>query len=168
LPASAQLEEYRRQNTGPLNAWTRSNVERYHEDPSREDTYLRTVRAAEQDGFDRLVFEFEGPIPDFAFGHQRSSKFYESDAGKERITIAGRGFLYLQLVSMIADERQLKSSEHRDFMPRGRLHLPSLLEIKDYGLDEGYWEFLVGLASRKPFRVTELSNPARLVIDIQH
>jgi len=36
------------------------------------------------------------------------------------------------------------------------------------GLFEGFYDFVVGVGWPKPFRVIELSNPARLAIDFKH
>jgi hypothetical protein len=65
-------------------------------------------------------------------------------------------------------DEQLKFTNAKNFVPRGRLRMPSLQSVKDKVLFEGYYDFLMGVSSRKPYRVTELSNPSRLVIDFQH
>jgi len=36
------------------------------------------------------------------------------------------------------------------------------------GMFEGFYDFVIGVSSRKAFRVTELSTPSRLAIDFKH
>ena len=39
--------------------------------------------------------------------------------------------------------------------------------VEAAGFFEGHYDFLLGLRSRRLFRVTELANPSRLVIDFK-
>jgi hypothetical protein len=152
-------------NTGKLNTWTTRSVERLHE--TTEHTYIKVVRAANQKGFDRIVFEFEGPMPNFNIKYH-PSRFYEDEGGRHRIKIAGNTFVEVHLHVIPVDEQQLKFSQAEGFVPKGRLTLPMLWEVEEAGFFEGYYEFLLGVKSRKGFRVTELANPSRLVIDFKH
>jgi hypothetical protein len=151
---------------GELNTWTVKPVSRDH-GPSRENTYVKTVRAAKQKDFDRLVFEFEGAFPTYRFEYLKSH-FYESEGGRQRIRTAGKAFLLLTLLQVPADDKQVALSDAESFVPKGRLRLPALWSIDDKELFEGTYDFVAGVSARKPFRVTELSNPARLVIDFKH
>ena len=161
LPASAQFG-----NLGKLDTWTVKPVSRDH-GPSRENTYVKTVRAAKQKDFDRLVFEFEGAFPTYRFEYLKSH-FYESEGGRQRIRTAGKAFLLLTLLQVPADDKQVALSDAESFVPKGRLRLPALWSIDDKELFEGTYDFVARVSARKPFRVTELSNPARLVIDFKH
>ena len=160
LSASAQ-----NRNTGKLNTWTTRPVGRIHE--GGEPAHLRTVRAAKQKGFDRIVFEFTGPIPNYTIEYH-PSRSYEYNGGERPIKIAGRTFVHVNLNSIPVDEEQLKFTEGTDFVPKGRLKLPALWEVEAAGFFEGHYDFLLGLRSRRLFRVTELANPSRLVIDFKH
>ncbi len=159
LSASAQNT-----NSGKLNVWTTRPVARIHE--SRELAHLRTVRAARHRGYDRIVFEFTGPIPNYRVEYH-PSRSYEYNSGERPIKIAGRTFVHVNLNSIPVDEEQLKFTEEADFAPKGRLKLPVLWEVEAAGFFEGHYDFLLGLKSRRLFRVTELTNPARLVIDFR-
>lgn len=159
VSASAQ-----NRNTGRLNSWTTRPVARTHD--NNDLTHLRVVRAAKQSGFDRIVFEFTGSIPNYTVAYH-PSRFYEDDSGRRRITIAGRTFVHVNLNSIPVDEEQLRFTESPDFVPKGRLKLPALWEVEAAGFFEGHYDFLLGLKSRRMFRVTELSNPNRLVIDFR-
>lgn len=150
---------------GKLNVWTTKAVERLHVSP--DSSHIRNVRAARQPGFDRLVFEFEGPISNYSIEYLRS-RWYEDEAGRRRLKLAGSAFVQVNLHIIPVDEEQLKFSQAKDFCPKGPLKFRSLMEVEEGTFFEGYYDFLLGIRSRKLFRVTELANPARLVIDFKH
>ncbi|HKR58349.1 MAG TPA: hypothetical protein VJS64_01350 [Pyrinomonadaceae bacterium] len=160
FPITAQFP-----NAGKLNTWTTRAVARRH--GATEATYVRNIRVGRQRGFDRVVFEFSGVMPNYRVEYLKS-RYYENEGGTQRIKIAGRAFVEVNLNVIPADEEQLKLREQKDFIPQGRLKLTSLLEIEEARLFEGYYDFLLGISARKAFRVTELSNPLRLVIDFRN
>lgn len=164
LLAGAVSASAQNKNAGKLNAWTTRPVARIHE--SGETAHLRVVRAAKQKGFDRIVFEFTGSVPNYTVEYH-PSRFYEDDSGRREIKIAGRTFVHVNLNSIPVDEEQLKFTESPDFAPKGRLKLPMLWEVEAAGFFEGHYDFLLGLKARRMFRVTELTNPSRLVIDFR-
>lgn len=151
-------------NAGKLNTWTTRPVARIHE--GAEATHLRSVRAAKHKGFDRIVFDFTGPVPNYTVEYH-PSRFYDDNSGRREIKIAGKTFVHVNLNSIPVDDEQLKFTEGADFVPKGRLKLPVLWEIEAAGFFEGHYDFLLGLKSRRLFRVTELTYPARLVIDFR-
>jgi hypothetical protein len=153
-------------NVGKLDTWTVKPVSR-DQDPASENTYVKTVRAAKQNDFDRLVFEFEGAFPHYRIEYLQSG-FYDSEGGRERIRTAGRAFLLMTFLQVPADEKQAGLLQAKGFLPKGNLRMPSLWSIDDKELSEGTYDFVAGVSARKPFRVTELRNPSRLVIDFQH
>jgi hypothetical protein len=151
-------------NSGKLNTWTTKPVERRHENDQL--TRIRTVRAASHKGFDRIVFEFAGPIPNYSVEYH-PSKFYEDEGGRHRIKIAGGTYVHVNLNLIPVNEEQLRFSQASDFAPKGRLKLPVLWEVDEAGFFEGHYDFLLGIKSRRLFRVTELQNPARLAVDFK-
>ena len=159
-PAAAQFP-----NAGRLNSWTTRPVARRH--GAAQPTYVRNIRVGHHQGFDRVVFEFSGVMPNYRVEYLRS-RYYESEAGRQRITIAGTVFVQVGLNVIPADEEQLKLHDQKDFIPKGRLKLPTVREIEDAQLFEGYYDFLLGIRVRKPFRVGELADPLRLVIDFKN
>ena len=161
LSASAQFG-----TTGKLDTWTVKLVSRDQE-PSSENTYVKTVRAAKQKDFDRLVFEFEGAFPHYRIEYLKS-RFYDSEGGRRRIRTPGRAFLMVSLLQVSADEKQVGLLQAKGFLPKGNLRMPSLWSIDDLELFEGTYDFVAGVSARKFFRVTELRNPSRLVIDFKH
>lgn len=151
-------------NNGKLNTWTTRVVSRRH---ATETTYLRSVRVGRQQTFDRVVFEFSGAMPNYRVEYLKS-RFYEDEGGTHRIKIAGNVFMEVNFSVIPADEEQMRLREQKDFIPIGRLKLRSVRELEEAGLFEGYYDFLLGISARKPFRVTELSDPLRLVIDFKN
>ena len=160
LSALAQME-----NIGTFDTWTTRPFSRAH-NSSAEASYVKTVRASKQNGFDRVVFEFEGPFPNYRIEYLKS-RFYEPEAGRQRIRQPGNAFVLVNFFLIPTEEKQFKLSEAKDFVPKGSLRMPTLQSVKDKQLFEGYYDFLLGVRSRKPYRVTELANPSRLVIDFK-
>lgn len=152
-------------NTGKLNTWTTRAVARTQQEAGT--TYIRAVRAGRHKTFDRVVFEFTEAMPNYRLQYL-SSPFYESEGGRNRIKIAGRAFVQVNLNLIPTDEEQLRLREQKDFIPKGRLKQRSVWELDEAGLFEGYYDFLLGISARKPFRVSELKNPLRLVIDFRN
>jgi hypothetical protein len=52
--------------------------------------------------------------------------------------------------------------------PRRQLEMPILKELRMACDFEGEVIWVLGLSMRKPYRVSELSSPPRLVLDIEH
>jgi hypothetical protein len=153
-------------NIGRFDTWTTKHFEHKHE--SRELSYIRVVRAAEQNGFDRVVFEFAGPIPNYSIKYLSSRTFTSGDSDTAApIKIAGGAFIHVNFNLIPSDDKQVAFAS-KQFLPKGPLRLPALQEMEDAGLWEGDYSFLLGVESRTPFRVSELSNPARLAIDLKH
>src|SRR2546423_13511649 len=160
LTVPAQID-----NVGTLNTWTTKPLSRAHNSSSLA-SYIKVVRATKQNGFDRVVFEFKDSFPNYRVEYLKSH-FYDAEAGRVRIREPGNVFLQIEFFVVPTDE-QLKFSEAKGFVPKGRLRMPSLQSVKDKVLFEGFYDFLMGVSSRKPYRVTELSNPTRLVIDFKN
>jgi hypothetical protein len=151
------------QNAGELDGWTSRPVARQH----GETSFVRTVRAARQKGFDRVVFEFDGPVPNYSIRYLQSS-YYEGEGGRRRIRIAGSRFIQVTLNQIPVDEKQIKLIEAKNFIPKGRLKLPAVAQLDQREFFEDSFDFLIGVNGRKLFRVSELTNPSRLVIDLKH
>lgn len=160
LSVAAQIED-----KGKFDTWTKDFARAHH---LSAVTHLRQVRASRQKNFDRVEFEFDSAVPNYLI-HYLTSRFYtDDDEQRRRIRIAGNAFLQIEMFQIPYDERQDEFAQRKGFAPVGKLRMPSLREIEDKGLFEGSYIFLLGRSSRNVFRVTELSNPARLVVDLKH
>jgi len=159
LSASAQP-----QNIGKFDTCTKA-FSRAHAQPAV--IHLRQVRATRQKLFDRVVFEFDGLVPSYNIKYL-AARIYKDLDGKHRIRIAGNAFIQIEMFVIPFDDIQGNFYQSRGFSPKGGLMMPSLRQVEDKGEEEGFYDFLLGVSSRKLFRVTELSNPARVVIDLRH
>jgi hypothetical protein len=128
-------------------------------------TTLVDIRAARHPGFDRVVFEFRGPLP-----HFREVRYVSTVTREGRPTrVVGDARLQVAM-------RKVFTATGRDGGPgygaaRERYDLRNVTEVVDtriYDVDaeDGGAAFGIGLVRRQPFRVFTLRNPSRLVIDI--
>lgn len=124
---------------------------------------LVAVRTARQNGFDRLVFEFEGEArPAVRAGYESSHT--ECGSG-DAVTVDGAATL---VVSMRPARAHTEAGEAtvdgRPAPPR----LPSIRALRITCDFEADVTWAVGLAARRPYRVIPLAAPARIVVDVQH
>ena len=154
--AEVALAQHYRQ-TGGLNTWTTNAVSRVNS----ADGELRIVRAAKQDGFDRVVFEFGDDVPSFLVSYP-NGKTYDLHTQSE-LKISGTALIEVTFHFNYGEHIEIYQG-----FPKGRLDLPALLEIKNTDFSEGVMTFALGLPARHTFRVLTFSNPARLVVDIKH
>ena len=122
---------------------------------------LREVRAAEQQGFDRVVFELDG-IPGYRIGYV--DRPVQCGSG-EPVEVAGAAWLQVQLLPAQA---HTEAGEPTVQDRERRLELPVLQELESTCDFEADVTWVLGLASRRPYRVQELAGPARLVVDVGH
>jgi hypothetical protein len=124
---------------------------------------LRDVRAASQEGFDRVVFEFEGSaVPGYRVGYVDSA--VQCGSG-EPVEVAGEALLQVQFIPAQAHTEAGEATvREREWRPG----LPVVQELESVCDFEADVTWVLGLAARNRFRVQELAQPARLVIDIEH
>ncbi len=151
-------------NAGKLKVWTTQTVQRSYEN---EEGYeiLCKVRVAKNKGFDRIVYEFAEGKPDYIIQYLPSN-IYSSEAGDEKIKIAGKRFLQISLYisSSYGEDMPCELED----APEGKLKFPTIMQVEDAGWFEGIRDYIIGVSAKKSFRVQELSNPSRLVIDLKH
>ena len=124
---------------------------------------LREVRAAEQQGFDRVVFEFEGSaVPGYRIGYQ--DRPVQCGSG-EPVEVAGGAWLQVQLLPAQA---HTEAGEPTVRERERRLDLPVVKEIESTCDFEADVTWVLGIDSRRAYRVQELASPARLVVDVGH
>ena len=125
---------------------------------------LREVRTAPNAGFDRFVLALG---PDAIPGYRIESvdrPVHQCGSG-EATKIAGDGWLSITLSAARAHDDQGRATIGQ----RERaLSLPVLREWEFTCDFEAEVQIVLGVASPNRYRVLELANPSRLVIDIQH
>lgn len=132
------------QASGNLNVWSTQLVDRRHVQP--DNIYVRVIRASKQADFDRVVFEFHGPMPSYRIKYLKSSRFYE-DNGRHRIKIAGKAFIEIDLNMIAASAEQAAAINRKGFLPKGKISLPSVWQFQDLGVEEGFYDFLIGVSA---------------------
>ncbi len=127
---------------------------------------LVDVHTARQDGFDRVVFEFEDTLPGYRVRYVDPP--ITEDASDLPVEIQGNAFLRVVLFS--ATSVDLSGATPRQTCCRNEITtgLPALVDLQDAGDFEAVLTHVLGLSEEVDFRVFELGNPFRLVIDVAH
>jgi hypothetical protein len=121
---------------------------------------LRAVRTARHDGFDRLVFEFAGPVPGYLVGYGPPSLSATDDTP---VTVAGGAGLAVTLFGggswMVPDPYDGPTVVRGDTVV-----VTEARQVDDF---EAVNRWLVGVDRQRPFSVETLSDPSRIVIDVR-
>lgn len=124
---------------------------------------LRVVRTASREKFDRVVFEFEGArLPGYHVEYV--DRPVRQCGSGEVVPVAGDAWLRVRLTPANA---HTEAGEATVKDRNRRLNYPNLKELKSLCDFEAEVEWVLGLASPNRYRVLELTNPARLVIDVK-
>jgi hypothetical protein len=132
--------------------------------PTAPAALLINVRSGQHPGFDRIVWEFEkGPVPGY---HVEYIDKPVRDCGEGKtIPILGDAWLEVRLYPANAH-----TEEGQPTIPEReiKLELSVARELERTCDFEAVVTWVVGLARPNRYRVLELSDPPRLVVDIQH
>jgi hypothetical protein len=128
-------------------------------------TELQEVRTARNETFDRVVFEFAGnSLP--GYRAEYVDRPIRQCGSGNTTEIAGDGWLELRL-SPARAHTEAGGATVRE-RERGSMGLPNLAELELTCDFEGEVVWVMGTRSPNPFRVLELFNPPRLVVDVRH
>lgn len=123
-------------------------------------TALTAVRVAAHDSYDRVVFEFAGALPGYTVLSQPTATFIKDPSGLPA-GLAGSAGLRVVMTP---------ANSYPSY--RGPVHLaPELAAVREaeqIGDFEAVNSWGIGLSRSTCMRVFTLSQPSRLVIDIQH
>lgn len=132
--------------------------------PGLQPVVLKAVRTGKHESFDRVVFEFAGNVIPGYHVEYIDKPVRDCGAG-EVVPLAGEGFLLVKLQPAQAHtEAGVATIQNRQQTPG----LPIIKELKLICDFEADVQWVFGLSSPNRYRILELSNPARLVIDIAH
>jgi hypothetical protein len=130
-------------------------------------THVVLVQKAETtccNGFDRVVLTCEG------FHHPSWKVRYvgpliQQCGSGNNIAVTGNAFLQISM-----DTAQAHTDTGQPTITDRNRHLncPNLKQLALTCDFEGKVVFVLGLVSKKPYRVVELQNPTRLVVDVKH
>lgn len=133
--------------------------------------FLKDVRAAAHEGFDRVVFEFEvpqgqaGAIPRYLLRPVEPP--FNKDPSDEPMEVSGRYFLALNLQG--ASGVDLSGENFRQVYTGPKQLKPDLavlVELEEQGDSESTINWVFGLNKVSCPSVTTLSGPHRIVIDL--
>lgn len=156
-PAAAQFYE----NKGSVKAWTNKTVSR---GKKYENTEFVKVKVGKHPGYDRVVFEFKGDLPNYSVNYVEPP-IWLGESG-EKVKISGKAFVEVSFYAVPIPENGYFPDELLEF-PKEKLNLPVINEIKMSDWWEGILALAVGLKAKKLYRVEELSNPSRLAVDFK-
>lgn len=145
----------------PQEAWTAGTTDRVR--TMSGPVVLRDLRVGVNAGFDRLVLEFlGGSVPGYRVEYV-DRPVHHCGSG-EPLRVAGDGWLAITLRGTEAhDERGQSTVSPRE----RRLQMPVVKEY-EFSCDfEGEVQVVLGVSSPNRYRVTELQNPTRLIVDVQ-
>lgn len=117
-------------------------------------------------GYDRVVFEFMGDsVPGYHV--QYTTGPVQRCGSGDPVAVAGTGRLLIRFEPAQAHDEQ--GNPTPPIVERHRA--PGLAAVRDLTLIcdfEGQVEWVLGISSSLPYRVSELTGPARLVLDVGH
>ena len=125
---------------------------------------LEDVRLGRHAGYDRIVFEFmQDEMPGYHIEYV-DKPTYSCGSG-EVVWLAGDGWLRVRFDTAQAHDDQGRST----VAYRGRVvDLPVIKEVQNTCDFEGEMSWVLGVSSPNHYRVLELKQPTRLVLDIKH
>lgn len=128
--------------------------------PARRAPELRSVQADERDGYDRVVFTFEGSMP----GYRVRYVPQVTGAGGRRMPLRGTAFLEVAF-----EPARARDPDGTPTFPAATItpSSPELRQVRFAGDFEGQVSFGLGVAGRGGFRVSELRNPTRVAVDVR-
>ena len=129
---------------------------------SGEVAILRTVRTGRHDGYDRIVFEFDGHVPAYQI------RFVPDPAAcgsGDPVDVEGAVALEIDFRPAAAHDDEGRATV------RDRVVRPALPAIRTARITcdfEAIVTWVLGLDHRAQLRALELSSPARLALDVRH
>ena len=124
---------------------------------------ITDVRVGTHDGYDRIVFQFRGGIPEFDIAS--ATPPFTADPSGQPLTVNGSAFLS---ITLHGGTKQTDSGASSYSGPRNfAVEFPTLVNLVEGGDFEAVSTWYVGLSDMSCLRVSTLTEPDRLVIDLQ-
>jgi hypothetical protein len=121
---------------------------------------LVSVRVDERDGYDRVVFTFDGSMPGYRVRYLPRVE----GPGGQPLMLPGTAFLEVAF-----EPARARGPDGRTTFPAGAItpSSPVLRQVRFAGDFEGQVRFGLGLAGRGGVRVSELADPTRVAVDVR-
>jgi hypothetical protein len=128
---------------------------------AQEAPTLVSVRTGSHPGFDRVVFEFRGAVPEHRVGYVDQ---LVQDGSGNPVAVAGGADLAVVFEGANAHDMDSGSPtvSPRRFSPG----LPAVKELAQVGDFEAVVSYGIGVDRERPVTVSSLSGPSRLVVDV--
>lgn len=122
---------------------------------------LVAVRTGQQQGYERLVFEFgpNDPLPQFQISRQGGATFVKDPSG-QNVTLQGSAGVRIILRGVTGQGTYTGGTD----LKAGLTEIKEVAELGDF---ERVTSWGAGLSAAPCYRVIALTNPTRLVIDFQ-
>ena len=122
---------------------------------------ITDVRVGTHDGYDRIVFQFRGGIPEYAI--EAATPPFMADPSGLPLTVEGSAFVR---ITLRGGTKQTDTGASSYSGPRNfRVAFPTLVNLVEAGDFEAVSNWYAGLSHTACLRVSTLSAPDRLVID---
>jgi hypothetical protein len=159
------------ETTGSTTATIPTGLEGASTDPAvlkgtgDEVALLTDIRAARHGGYDRVVFEFRNVAPGYDVRYVQ--KPVRADASGEEVPVKGGAVLLVRMEPAL-DADLTQESAPRTYLGPQRFTPDATVieELVRTGGFEAVLTWAVGVDEKRPFKVTRLEDPARIVIDI--
>lgn len=125
---------------------------------------LREVRIAAHDGYDRIVLDFgDARAPGYRVSYV--DRPVRACGSGEAVELPGDGWLSIDLRPAAAhDDQGYATVRSRDLAT----DLPAVLRLRSTCDFEAVVTWVAAVRSPNRFRVTELADPTRVVVDVRH
>ena len=124
---------------------------------------LVDVRTADQGAFDRITFEFDAAGPNYRIEYVTSPS--QCGSGEPIALAPGQAALQVKFMPAVAHNEAGQPTFGRNVLTPA---LPSIAKVVQECDFEADVTWIVILGQPLDFRVTALTNPARLAVDIAH
>jgi hypothetical protein len=127
---------------------------------------LTAIRVGHQSGYDRVTLEFAGAgVPDYRYSVQGTR--FSQDASGMPVDVQGKSGVKLVFphASTMDVNGQRTYNGPLDIVPQPQV---AIYEVKNVGDFERVLSWAIGVGQPSPcLRITKLSSPSRLVVDVQ-
>jgi hypothetical protein len=133
---------------------------------STDVSLLTDVRAAAHDGYDRLVFQFRNGLPGYDVRYVERPVV--ADGSGDEVEVDGGSVLLIRMEPALdADLTQESAPQTYSGPQRFTPTTTAVAELVRTGGFEAVLTWAAGVDEKRPFLVSTLDSPARLVIDVK-
>jgi hypothetical protein len=129
-------------------------------------THLVDVRTGRHEGFDRITFEFDGPRPGYRVEYVEPP--IVEDGSGETVEVDGEAFLQIRFEPASGFDMEAGEATYdgpRTVEGNGTTVLEEVVRTGDF---EAVLTWVAGSSDRVDFRVTTLTEPTRVVVDLRN